>query len=253
MGTHVVTGAASGIGAATRTRLMRDGHSVIGLDRHAADVVADLGTADGRASAIEKIRAESGGRLEGVVSAAGLGPYDDAVAIARVNYFGAIAMLDGLRGQLEAGSEPAAVAISSVGAVFKELVVGKFVEACLAGDEDTACAAIADCDGNTAYVSAKHAVALAVRQRAPEWGALGIRLNAVAPGATQTPMLERLHADSVLGPQVKALPCPLGHSGPPEELASAIAFLLGADARYVHGTVLFVDGGSDAVVRPNDL
>ena len=78
MGTHVVTGAASGIGAATRTRLMRDGHSVIGLDRHAADVVADLGTADGRASAIEKIRAESGGRLEGVVSAAGLGPYDDA-------------------------------------------------------------------------------------------------------------------------------------------------------------------------------
>ena len=110
MATIVVTGAASGIGAATCERLSRDGHRTIGVDRHAADVVADLGTQDGRRSAVEKIQAASSGVLDGVVSAAGLGPYDDPQAITRVNYFGAVAMLDELRDLLARGSAPAAVA-----------------------------------------------------------------------------------------------------------------------------------------------
>ena len=70
MGTTVVTGAASGIGAATRERLEADGHRTIGGDRHEADVVADLGSPEGRRTAIDKIRAASHGILDGVVSAA---------------------------------------------------------------------------------------------------------------------------------------------------------------------------------------
>lgn len=253
MGTIVITGAASGIGAATRERLEADGHRSIGVDRHEADVVADLGSPEGRRIAIDKIRAASNGILDGVVSAAGLGPYDDPQAVTRVNYFGAVAMLDELRPLLAAGSAPAAVAISSVGAVFTALVIPAYLEACLAGDEARAQAEIAGKDGNTAYVNAKHALALAVRARASDWGAAGIRLNAVAPGSTETPMLDRLHQDSELGPAVRGLPMPLGRTAQPRELANAIAFLLGPDASYVHGTVLFVDGGSDAAVRPDAL
>jgi NAD(P)-dependent dehydrogenase (short-subunit alcohol dehydrogenase family) len=253
MRTIAVTGSASGIGAASAERLERDGCRVIRVDWKGGDVVADLGTTAGRRTAIEGVRRLAGDRLDGLLSGAGLGPYDDPQAVLRVNYFGALAVLDGLRDLLARGSEPAAVAISSIGALFTALVVPGCVEACLADDEPGAGAALDGKDGNTAYVTAKHALALALRRRATEWGALGVRLNAVLPGKVATPMLAKIHAHEALGPFIQALPVPLGREAAPEEIAAAIVFLLGADARYVHGTTLKVDGGSDAIVRPEAL
>ena len=113
MGTYVVTGSASGLGAATLTRLQGLGHRVIGVDQHEAEIVADLATPDGRERAVRASIAASDGRLEGVVSCAGLAPFHDTSAITRVNYFGAIAVLDGLRGALQAGDHPAAVGIAT--------------------------------------------------------------------------------------------------------------------------------------------
>jgi 3alpha-hydroxysteroid 3-dehydrogenase len=251
--TIAVTGSASGIGAATAARLEKDGHRVIRVDWKGGDVVADLGTAAGRAAAVAGVRQAAGAALDGAVSGAGLGPYDDPKAIVRVNYFGAVAVLDGLLDLLARGQEPAAVAISSIGAVFEGLHLPGFAAACLAGDEARAQALVEGQDGNHAYGNAKHALALAVRRRAMAWGAAGVRLNAVLPGKVATPMLARIHAHEVLGPTVSALPVPLAREGRPEELAAAIAFLLGPDARYVHGTLLKVDGGSDAIVRPDAL
>jgi NAD(P)-dependent dehydrogenase (short-subunit alcohol dehydrogenase family) len=253
MRTIAVTGSATGIGAATAARLERDGCRVIRVDWKGGDVVADLGTPAGRQAAIEDIRRLAGDRLDGLLSGAGLGPYDDAAAVVRVNYFGALAMLDELRPLLARGREPAAVAISSLGAVFTALVLPAFALACLAGDEAVALSHMDGKDGNTAYVNAKHALALAVRRRAAAWGALGIRLNAVLPGKTATPMLAKIHAHAGLGPTVDALPVPLAREAAPEEIAGPIAFLLGPDARYVHGALLHVSGGSDAVVRPEAL
>jgi NAD(P)-dependent dehydrogenase (short-subunit alcohol dehydrogenase family) len=253
MRTVAVTGSASGIGAATAERLEKGGCRVIRVDWKGGDVVADLGTREGRERAIGGVRRLAGDRLDGLLSGAGLGPYDDPRAVLRVNYFGALAMLDGLRDLLARGREPAAVAISSIGALFTALVVPACALACLAGDEPAAEAALDGKDGNTAYVTAKHALALALRRRASEWGTLGIRLNAVLPGKVATPMLAKIHANEALGPSIQALPVPLGREAAPEEIAAAIVFLLGEDARYVHGTTLKVDGGSDAIVRPEAL
>ena len=89
-GTTVVTGSASGLGAALVSLLEAEGRSVIGVDRHEADIVADLGTVEGRDAAIAAIVARTGGRLDGLVSCAGLSPlHPDAAAVVSVNWFGA--------------------------------------------------------------------------------------------------------------------------------------------------------------------
>ena len=253
MRTIAITGSASGIGAATALLLEKDGCRVIRVDWKGGDVVADLGTPEGRSAAVAGVRRLAGERLDGLLSGAALGPYDDPTAVVRVNYFGAVALLDGLLDLLARGFEPAAVAISSIGAVFEAMHVPGFAAACLEGDEAGALARIAGKDGNSAYTNAKHALALGVRRRAQAWGAAGVRLNAVLPGKVATPMLAAIHRHEALGPAVAALPVPLAREAAAEEIASAIVFLLGPDARYVHGTTVKVDGGSDALVRPDAI
>ena len=78
-----------------------------------------------------------------------------------------------------------------------------------------------------------------------------MRLNAVAPGATRTPLLESGLADPELGPLIRAVPLPVGGFGKPEDVASVIEFLLSEDAAFVVGAIWFVDGGTDALVRPD--
>ena len=70
--TIAITGAASGIGAATAARLTEHGHRVIGVDLHDADVEADLGRSDGRQEAIARIADLCDGALDGLVTCAGL-------------------------------------------------------------------------------------------------------------------------------------------------------------------------------------
>lgn len=83
MGTYAITGSASGMGRETAQRLRDGGHTVIGVDIKDADVVADLSTPHGRSEAVERVLAASGGRLDGAVLAAGLGPSPGRIAFAR--------------------------------------------------------------------------------------------------------------------------------------------------------------------------
>ena len=66
-------------------------------------------------------------------------------------------------------------------------------------------------------------------------------------------MLEGLLSRPEFAPSIEALPVPLGRSAPPEEMASVVTFLLGPDASYVHGQVVYVDGGIDAQLRPGGV
>ena len=90
-----------------------------------------------------------------------------------------------------------------------------------------------------------------MRRRTPDFGAAGIRLNAIAPGPTKTPLLAEIKEDAVRTAGLEGLPNPLGRYATAEEIAASIAFLLGPDASYVHGGVLYADGGIDAALAPD--
>ncbi len=253
--TVVVTGSASGMGAATRARLERDGQRVIGVDLRDAEIIADLGLDEGRRAAIESITGLVDGSIDGLVTWAGVAglTHLPGSLLASVNYFGAIALLEGLAPLLARGDRPAAVAISSNSTTVQPGIPMDVVERCLAGDEPGARAA-ADAAGSLGtYPATKTAIAWWVRRHAPtaEWAGAGITLNVVAPGAVETPLLQASREDPTIGQFVDAFPIPVGRKGTADELAAFVAFLLGPEARFFCGSVLFVDGGTDALLRPD--
>ena len=94
--TVVVTGSASGMGAATAARLTADGCRVIGVDLHRADVEADLGSPGGRQAAIDAVGELADCSIDGLVTWAGLAGVTarPGSLVASVNYFGTVALLD---------------------------------------------------------------------------------------------------------------------------------------------------------------
>lgn len=251
MASIVITGSASGIGASTAAMLRAAGHEVVGVDIAGAEVCADLSSAAGRAAAIDGALTRCGGRIDALVLCAGLGATHPPEKIASVNYFGVSELLDGFKDALEAGSMKSAVVVASVAATHGDWEGNPLREAFLAGDEEKAralCAATGH--AAAAYAASKHAVVCDVRRRAAAWGARGVRLNAVAPGAVETPLLQQSIADPVVGKATAAFIPPLGRRAEPAEIAQVIGFLLSDAASYVHGSLLVVDGGIDALARP---
>jgi NAD(P)-dependent dehydrogenase (short-subunit alcohol dehydrogenase family) len=256
MSTIVITGASSGMGAATTERLVADGHRVIGVDLKDADVAADLGTPTGRRAAVDNVAALSQGTVDGLVTFAGLAGTTNrpGALLVAVNYFGTVELLAGLRGMLARGTNPAAVAISSNSTTCQPGVPLELVDACLAGDESVAQETGDRVGSLAAYPATKLAIARWVRRQATtsDWIGAGITLNAVAPGFIETPMTAEVRRDPVVGSALDHFPLPVGRVGRPEEIAGLIAFLLGPDARFLCGSIVFADGGTDALLRPDE-
>ncbi|WP_007506876.1 SDR family NAD(P)-dependent oxidoreductase [Pseudofrankia saprophytica] len=132
--TYVVTGAASGIGRATAELLLDQGATVIGVDLKDTEVTVDLAARAGREELVDRVRELTGGRLDAVVACAGVSRRDPRTV--RVNFFGAVATLTGLRPLLAAGTNPAAVVVDSVACLHP--ADPAIVAGCLAADEPAA-------------------------------------------------------------------------------------------------------------------
>jgi len=256
----VVSGSASGIGAAARPRFEKEGDKVIGIDIKDAEIIADLSTKAGRESAIASVKQYCGGSLDRFVACAGLATYVRPLSlIPSVNYFGVIDLLDGLFELLKRGRDPAAVAILSNSALWMPPDESPYVQALLNHDEDEAWRIITEfekADGvllasGQAYMGSKFALGRALRHRALNWGKLGVRLNGVAPGNIDTPMLRQVLEDPNTGDSVRSMEIPLNRLGKPEEIAAVVCFLCSPEASYIHGSIVVADGGIDANVRPD--
>jgi NAD(P)-dependent dehydrogenase (short-subunit alcohol dehydrogenase family) len=247
---YVVTGSASGIGRATKELLEERGARVIGVDLRDADLTADLGTAAGRAALVTGVSAACGGSLDAVVACAGVGGGEgEPASIVRVNYFGALATLEGLRPLLADASAPRAVVVASIAVLWSQ-PQDPVLDACLAGDEDAAVAVVAgDRNGRRAYAATKRAVARRVRRAAPTpaWARAGIALNAVAPAVVDTPMSAYLFRDDGARDLEERVPMPLtGVAVAPRHVAALLAWLASPENALVTGQLVFADGAYEA-------
>ncbi|MGI9286000.1 MAG: SDR family oxidoreductase [Pseudomonadales bacterium] len=246
----VISGSASGIGLASKEKLESQGDNVISIDIRDADIIADLSTSEGRKQAIQQALDLSGGEIDAVVLSAGLSglnaPPDTTLSL---NYFGSVELFDGLRPAMEGRHNACAIGLVSNSSQFDIDYDDELVLALLAGDEAKSVELVMERDRGAAYRFSKHALARAIRHRAVEWGSLGVRINAIVPGMTQTPMVDDILKDPEFGQFAEMVPIPLGRKGTAEEMAGVIAFMLSDAASYITGMMMWVDGGTDAAVR----
>ncbi|MDO5644959.1 MAG: SDR family oxidoreductase [Dermabacter sp.] len=255
--TYVVTGARAGIGHVTARLLAEAGHRVIGVGRRDTDIVADLGSAAGRADGARAVVEAAGGTIDAVIACAG--NTSTSATTVSVNYFGATEFLEALRPALAASPAPRAAVVTSMSVMLP--TDRRLVEAMRSGDESgaRAIAEALDADRATRALvepSSKRALARWVRASAPTsaWADEGIALNAVGPGVALTEDSLALLAEPGAGDYVDAMvPMPLGHYQPPEAIAHLLIWLTSPENTHTSGQNIFCDGGADVTIRGEDI
>ena len=237
--TLVLTGASQGIGHATAKLFQEHGWRVLTCSRRAFSsgcpwqegpedhVQLDLGDPDHRSIGLAELKKKlAGGALHALVNNAGispktdtggrLGPVDTSMATWRlvfeVNFFAPIVLARGLMDELIKG-RGSIVNVTSIAGGRVHPYAG------------------------TAYATSKAALAALTREMAADFGTKGIRVNAIAPGEIDTPILSPGAADLV-----KEIP--LDRLGTPEEVAQTIYFLCANSSSYVTGSEIHINGGA---------
>jgi len=244
----LITGAGAGIGLATARRLARDGIRVAvnDLDPKAAqDVAASLGAGhiavpgdvadehDAEQMVAKTLKAF--GQLDILVNNAGIGD-------------GAVPALDQTIEQFRR-----TVSVHADGCFLLSRAAAKAM-----GRTGGAIVNLSSIAGQTgipnriAYAAAKGAVSMMTRVLACEWAALGVRVNAVAPGYVRTALVDGLIANGQIDAKGIKARTPMRRLADPDEIADVIAFLVSDQASYVTGAILPVDGGYSAFGAPFD-
>lgn len=241
----IVTGGARGIGAATALRLAEEGAAVVVgdvLDEEGNALAARIREREGRAVFVHLDVTSERDWKRAVDRAATLGK----VAVL-VNNAG-IARLEDVETETPEGYA-ALIAINQTGVWLGMKAAAPELKK--NGGAIVNVSSIYGASGGTgnafAYHASKGAIRLMTKNAAVHWAKDGIRVNSVHPGFIATPMIAPLTDPAT--PEGKAMlasvtaTTPMARLGRPEEIAAAIAFLASADASYVTGAELFVDGG----------
>lgn len=258
MGVFVITGASSGIGAHCKAKLVSQGHEVVNVDYAHGDIEVNLADPKARVQVIETLFERYPQGIDGLLLNAGVGPSVPAETLWAINFFAPIQLAQGLRPLLE--KKRGACCLTSSNTITNRLVIKKdWVELLTNTLDEQRLSAFAQSIpaqmGGLVYSSGKRALVRWMRRVSASWGACGVRINAVAPGNTRTPM-----TDQMTDAQKQAallLPIPtLYHEQcflEPDAIAEAMVFLLSPQASAINGTVLYADGGTDALLNPDDL
>ena len=231
----VVTGATSGIGAATATRLAAEGATVVGWDLDGTDVALDVRDEPAVEAAVAEVVGRHG-RLDAVVHAAGVAgggpvhlvPAEEWDRVVDIN----------LKGTFLVG---------------KHAVAAMLAQDAVDGERGTivniaSVEGLAGTEGGSTYNAAKGGVVILTKNMAIDYGRAGIRVNAICPGFIDTPMLRSVFSMDGMA-EVRAditAAHQLGRLGRAEEIAAAALFLCSDDASFVTGVALPVDGGYTA-------
>jgi NAD(P)-dependent dehydrogenase (short-subunit alcohol dehydrogenase family) len=235
--TLVLTGASRGIGHATVKRFGSEGWRVLTCSRHPFDprcpwpggeenhIQIDLGDPHKTIEAIERIKAKINGRLDALVNNAGISPKGEGGKrlntletdlrtwgqVFHVNFFAPVVLARGLQSELVA-AQGSVVNVTSIAGSRVHPFAG------------------------AAYATSKAALAALTREMAHDFGPLGVRVNAIAPGEVETAILSP-GTDKIVDQ------LPLRRLGQPKEVADAIWFLCTAQSSYISGAELQINGG----------
>lgn len=231
----LVTGAASGIGAACAARFAAEGATVVGADMTPGGGRVSLDVRDGEAvAATVRDLVARHGRLDIVLNAAGVAGGGAVHLIDEAEWDRVVDV--NLKGTFLVGR----AAIEPMMAQRSGSIIN------IASIEG-----IEGAEGGSAYNASKGGVVLLTRNMAMDYGRLGIRVNCICPGFIETPMMAAVMELDLMS-QVRERwreQHALGRFGKPEEIAAAAAFLASEDASFVSGHALVVDGGFTAGKR----
>lgn len=253
MGIYVITGGTTGIGAQVRRMLVEEGHEVFNLDFKGGDYLADLSKPEGRKGAIEAVFAKYPDGIDGLICNAGVGPVFPVTTIFSLNFFASTQIAEGLRPLLK--KKRGCCVVTSSNSITNHTVREDWVDMLTnVNDEERVLEIAKDIPDNLrphAYSSSKHALARWVRRVSPSWATDGLRINAVAPGNTTTPMTKGMTEAQMDAALLIPIPTRYGRKEflDAEEIANGIVFLASKKASGINGTILFIDGGIDALLR----
>jgi Dehydrogenases with different specificities (related to short-chain alcohol dehydrogenases) len=237
----IVTGGGSGIGLAVATALLDEGAHVTVVDLAAPPLddhpgAARLTVIQGDLSAVETARAvraqapRSERGFDGLVNSAGVFRTGPAVDYSLRDW----------SLQFAVNVDATFHMCREIGSVMLEAGSGSIVNV-------ASTSGIAGMPNAIGYVASKHAVVGITRALAVEWAPGGVRVNAVAPGTTKTPLTATFRTEEPELFAARQARIPLGQAATPQEQAATVLFLLSDAASHTTGTVAVVDGGGDAL------
>jgi NAD(P)-dependent dehydrogenase (short-subunit alcohol dehydrogenase family) len=254
----VVTGCASGIGAALVGPLTELGAEVIGLDVRAPEgdsgpaVFQQVDLSD--AASIEAAVTAVGGPVHRLFNVAGVSSgIRDPLRVATINFLGTRHLTEAVLPLMPPGSAIANVS-SLAASQYREnsAVTLGLLETTSMADGVAWCERNPDALADGGYRLSKEAIILYGMANVGALGAKGIRINCTAPGVTDTPILDQLR--SAYGQEfLDAFRTPLGRVAGPDEQAGVLVFLNSDAASYITGQVIWVDGGTVAENVHGDL